>query len=119
MALTGLTADSIGDLDAGVARAIIDAEILRAVADLDDRGDEDGKPRKVKIELTMTKSRGLLAVSVACKAELPPYQSRLTQGEVQERRSSRGVQKHLLFQDMNRNQCTLCSLLAALLFVRN
>lgn len=101
MSLTGLSCDTIGDLDGGTARAIIDAEISRAVGDLDDRGGEDGKTRKVKIELSMIKDRGLIAVSVAAKAELPPYQAGLTQGMVEEKATKRGVQKTMLFQDLN------------------
>ncbi len=49
-----LTLQTIGDLDGGAGRAIIEAAIGEAIRDLDDRG-EDGKPRKVEIVLTFTR----------------------------------------------------------------
>jgi len=44
MAQKPLTCETIGDLDGGAPRAIIDAAIREALQDLDDRGD-DGQPR--------------------------------------------------------------------------
>ncbi len=49
MAIKEIRCDTIGDLDQGAARAIIDVAIKEAVADLDDRG-ADGKPRKAAYE---------------------------------------------------------------------
>lgn len=97
---TELSCDTLGDLDSGIARAIINTEIKRAIADADDRGGEDGKARKVKIELSLVMSKGLLVVSVAAKAELPPYISNHTLGKVMERSTKAGGRtKLLLFQE--------------------
>ena len=72
MAKLKLNLATLGDLDAGRARAIIDAEIAAAIADLDDRGD-DGEVRKVKIELALKQNKhGKQEVIVRAKAELPP-----------------------------------------------
>ena len=59
-----LTCDTIGDQDNGIARHLIDSEITKAVNDLDDRGEEDGKPRKVSIELELPIVNGLVVMTV-------------------------------------------------------
>lgn len=69
MALSKLTIDNLGDFDSGAARAVINHAIGQAVADLDDRGAEDKKPRKVVITLTLERQdngevRGRVEVSV-------------------------------------------------------
>ncbi|HEY7328514.1 MAG TPA: hypothetical protein VH592_12775 [Gemmataceae bacterium] len=40
MAQKPLSCDTLGDLDGGAARAIVDAALREALADLDDRGDD-------------------------------------------------------------------------------
>jgi hypothetical protein len=50
MALTRLDFDSIGELDEGAARAVINNAFNTEINDLDDRGD-DGKPREVRTRL--------------------------------------------------------------------
>ena len=70
--------DTLGDLDGGAARAIIDHEIARAVADVDDRG-EDDKARKVAIELTLKRlGNGLIETTVTAQAKLPARQTNAT-----------------------------------------
>lgn len=52
MAQLKLNLDTIGELDGGAARMMIDAALRSAIADLDDRG-KDLKPREVNIKITM------------------------------------------------------------------
>lgn len=77
-----LTCDTIGDQDNGIARHLIDSEITKAVNDLDDRGEEDGKPRKVSIELELSIVNGLVVMTVAAQAKLPACRTRSTAGEM-------------------------------------
>lgn len=77
-----LTCDTIGDQDNGIARHLIDNEITKAVNDLDDRGDEDGKPRKVVIEIEMVSANGLVISTVSAQAKLPARRTRNTAGEM-------------------------------------
>lgn len=77
-----LSCDTIGDQDNGVARYLIDAEISKAANDLDDRGEEDGKPRKVTIEIEMVIVNGLVITTVAAQAKLPARRTRNTAGEM-------------------------------------
>lgn len=63
---------TIGKLDNGDAAEIIDAAIKEAVKDFDDRSGEDGKPRKVVIELTFERrDNGEAEVSVEAHAKIP------------------------------------------------
>lgn len=94
MALQALTCDTIGDLAGGVARALIDREIMKAVSDLEDRGEEDGKPRKVVISLEMGFQGGLVITQVAAEAKLPPRRTSNTAADLRRRREG----SCLLFQ---------------------
>lgn len=77
-----LSLETLGELDSGAAGVVIDAAIRTAVADIDDRG-EDGKPRKVVIELTLSKmDNGLLAAHVEADARLPKRRTNSTLGKV-------------------------------------
>lgn len=82
MPQTQLTVDTLGELDNGIARALIQKEIDRAVADLVDRGEEDGKVRKVTIEVEMGLHQGLVVAHVAAQAKIPPRRSRPTVGKL-------------------------------------
>ena len=99
MAKMQLVLDNLGDLDGGNVRAMIDREIARAVADLDDRGQEDGKPRKVSIEIQLTNEGNLITVKVIAQAKLPPLLSGTTAADI----SLIGPKKTpaLGFQNMN------------------
>lgn len=91
-----LSLDSLGELDNGNSRAIIDATIRRAVEDLDDRGD-DGKARTVEIKIEMKKiDGGLTATLVHAGCKLPAYQ---TNGTVMRHKVVNG-QSRLLFQQL-------------------
>lgn len=75
MAKLTLTLETLGELDGGRARAIINSAISRAVADLDDRG-MDLKPRKATIELTLLKDKhDRVVIDVQATAKLPSYQT--------------------------------------------
>lgn len=76
-----LTCDQIGNLDGGVARALINAEIAAAVADVTDRGEQDGKPRQVVITIEIINQKGQLIADVRAKAKCPDQRSGLTIGE--------------------------------------
>lgn len=93
-----LSCDTIGDQDNGVARYLIDAEIAKAANDLDDRGEEDGKPRKVTIEIEMASVNGLVVTTVSAQAKLPPRRTRNTAGEM--RMAGKG-QHAIIFQQNN------------------
>lgn len=81
MAKEILTLDTIGDLDEGRARLAVNRELDRAVADLLDRGTEDGKTRKVVIQLELTTKEGLIVCQVQAQAKLPPLKSGATAAE--------------------------------------
>ena len=94
-----LTWKTIGNLTDGQAGHAIDAAIARAVADLDDRGD-DGKPRVVTVNLILQKQRGIPSAEVTAKASLPTYRTERTACRVMQRQSRRGPEAVLNFQDL-------------------
>lgn len=78
-----ITCDTLGELDYGASRAIIDAAIRDAINDLQDRG-EDGKPRKVAITITFgLLDNGLVEAKVEAIAKVPMRKTASTIGEVQ------------------------------------
>ncbi len=93
-----LSCDTIGDQDNGIARHLIDSEITKAVNDLDDRGEEDGKPRKVVIEIEMVSANGLVISTVSAQAKLPARRTRNTAGEM--RMAGKGTHA-IVFQQNN------------------
>lgn len=96
MAQKSITLDTLGDLDDGSARLIVNAAIREAIHDLDDRGD-DGKPRKVLVELELLKAdNGLVVAHVAAQAKMPPRKTAGTIAKV----AIQNQQPGLLFQDM-------------------
>jgi len=96
-----LCCDTIGELDAGIARHLVDAEIEKALDDLNDRAEEDGKERVVTIQLTMGLSNGLMYVNVAAQAKVPPRKSRNTAGKVRMR--AKGHHEMLFMADTPEN----------------
>lgn len=88
--------DNLGDLDSGHARAVVDAAIRLAAADLDDRG-EDGKPRQVNIILSMVKmDNGLTAVHIEAESKLPRRRTHSTLAQVKQEDG----QAQLMFQTL-------------------
>jgi hypothetical protein len=93
MAVIPICAENLHLMSNKEAGAIINAEIQAAVADLEDRGVEDGKPRKVAIELTLTLlDNGSVAGHVGAQAKLPP---RRTSGTVARLNRKDGVSRAL------------------------
>lgn len=93
-----LSMDTIGDLDNGVFRLLVDKEIDQLAKDLDDRGEEDGKARTLTIEIEVIKVKGVVIITPRCKVRLPARQSNSTSAK--ERMKSKG-QTELLFQPAN------------------
>jgi hypothetical protein len=94
---TKLTLDTIGLLDNGSAKLVIDHNIQMAVNDVDDRGD-DGKPRKVMFVLVFQKSEeGLIETRLESKVSLPSYRTGRTMSKVKQTAKNKS---ELLFQPM-------------------
>jgi hypothetical protein len=90
---------NLGDLDNGVVGLMIDKTIDMAVADLEDRGREDGKPREVVIKLRFGVFEGMIVAAVDCEAKLPAYRSKTQSAKL---KTEAGKHK-LLFDDMCRD----------------
>lgn len=89
--------DSLGELDNGAARLVIDAAIRAAVGDLDDRG-EDGKPRTVTIKLHLAKMDGGQVVAhVEAGTKVPSYKTAATVSRLARTTDGRSV---ALFQEL-------------------
>ena len=93
-----LSCDTIGDQDSGMARFLVDAEIQKALNDLADRAEEDGKSRRVMIEIEIGLHNGMVFSNVAAQAKLPPRRSKSTAGKL--RMKSKGNHE-MLFQPHN------------------
>lgn len=80
MAKLALALETLGELDAGRARAVINSAINAAIADLDDRGD-DCKERIVTVTVTMVKDEksGKNRVWVQARAKVPAYRTHTTE----------------------------------------
>lgn len=102
-----VTCDTLGELDGGAARAVIDAAIREAVTDLEDRGADDEKPRKVKIMLTFEL---IDSGHVACRIEAnplgPPRRTASTIGQFRRDGGAMRVQFNSLSPD-SPNQTTI------------
>ena len=99
MARTSITCDDLGDLDNGTARPIMNAALKEAFKDLVDRAEEDGKPRKILIEVELTIKDGIVVAHVQAQAKTPP---RRTKGTVCGVRYVNG-EPDLFFQSMASN----------------
>ena len=81
-----LTIETLGQLDDEAVGQQINAALIEAVTDLDQRG-SDGKPRKVAIEVIFTKPDGKVSqVDVKVGIKKPPYTVNPTVGETEVRR---------------------------------
>jgi len=100
--LTELSCDKLGDLDNGTVRALVNSAIQSAVADLDDRGEQDGKPREVTIKLSIVNAKGLLGVTVQVATKIPEYRSGGTAAKVAVKRGKGNNTVPILqFQEFN------------------
>lgn len=106
MARLDLSMETLGEVDRGAAQAIVDAEISKAIEDIDDRG-SDEKPREVNIKLVMQqRPDGLVETHVACQAKVPPRRTNPTLAEL----NRKGGHSNLVFSSHapdNPNQKTL------------
>ena len=100
--LAPLTCRTIGDLNGGVAERVIDEHIKKAVDDMEDRGLEDGKPRKVVITLDMIKhTSDMTLIDVNVETKLPPSRVPTTSGSPKRRIVEGDAVNDLLFQTAN------------------
>ena len=75
MPILPITLENLGQLDNGIAGKAIDRALSVAVSDLEDRG-ADGKPRKVTIEIEMSKlSNGDSLTTLKAWPSLPKMQT--------------------------------------------
>lgn len=81
MAQTPLSLETLGDLDEGTAGILINRVIREAINDLDDRGDDEQK-RKICIEVELLQKNGLVSMTCAAQAKLPPRRSHATVAQV-------------------------------------
>jgi hypothetical protein len=95
--LKALTCETLHELDNGIAGEIINAELKKAIADLEDRGEQDEKPRSVVIEIEMCKYKGVDLINVKAMAKMPARRSNSTHAEG---RYKEGVHD-LFFQNLN------------------
>lgn len=93
-----LSMDTIGDLDGGVFRLLVDKEIDVLAKDVDDRGEEDGKARQLEITVEVIKVKGMVIITPRVKVKLPARVSGSTVAK--ERMKSKG-QGELIFQPSN------------------
>ena len=92
-----LDLDSLGELDGGAARAVVNAALRAAVEDLDDRG-HDEKTRDVTIKVSMRKmENGLSFVTLTAVTKVPDYRIGETVGMVKKEGSSASI----LFQTLS------------------
>lgn len=79
-----LTIDKLGDLDEGLAGAAVNRDIASAIRDAEDRGLEDGKPRKVIVELSFEKvSKDQMTVTLESSWKGPKLRTNPTSCRVQ------------------------------------
>lgn len=97
--LMELSAETIPLLNNGAAAMIIDKQIKLAVADLLDRGAEDGKPREVTIKLTMAVVNKMNVVEVSAGSKVPAYVSGGTQGDIRVRTEKGEQIKTFVFRE--------------------
>lgn len=100
MAQTELTCDTLGDLDGGRARGIINAALSRIMDDLEDRGDDE-KKRTIDVKLSFVRRKGNLVVDVQAAAKCPPYQSAETVASLTQKskKGGAGLRNAVTFQE--------------------
>lgn len=105
--LTALSIDTVGDLDEGRTRAVIDKAIADAIADTEDRGN-DGAVRKVKIQLSFERVEDH-EVRVKCevKTECPSYKTYPTKARVRQEGPGRVGARFSKYSPDNPDQTTM------------
>lgn len=95
--LTALTCETLHELDNGLVGQIINAEFKKAIADLEDRGEQDEKPRSVTIDVEMCKFKGVTLINVKAAAKMPARRSNSTHAEGRYKDDAHS----LFFQNLN------------------
>jgi hypothetical protein len=96
-----LTCRTLGDLGEGAAALVIDAALNEAMRDVDDRGHEDGKVRKVQITVELEKlDNGQVKASVEAAAMIPKRRTPSTFGNLRFGKTSETSEFH--FQSLDR-----------------
>ena len=65
--------DTLVDLDNGQFRRVGDKVLRTVLSDVQDRADEDGKPRHLSIDIEFIKVKGVLIITPRIHAKLPPF----------------------------------------------
>lgn len=65
--------DTLVDLDNGQFRRVGDKVIRAVLNDVNDRAEQDGKPRHLSIDIEFIKVKGVLIITPRIQAKLPPY----------------------------------------------
>lgn len=91
--------DTIGELDNGNTRRMVDKEIQLILSDLSDRGEEDGKPRCLVLNVEFIKVNGRLIITPRVGSKLPPRVANSTSAREQVREKDGLVE--VLFQPFN------------------
>lgn len=100
--LKELSAETIHLLNNGIVGAMIDQQLRVAIRDLDDRGEEDGKPRTVTIKLHVYKSKRMgVQVEAEAHVVVPAYRSAMTSSDIRIKQTSDGPAKIVCFRDDN------------------
>lgn len=85
MPKTPLQGISLSQLADGYAGKAIDSALLEVVNDIDSRGD-DGKPRKVLIELTLEpQGKGYVDIDVQVRTKMPAFRPPTTKAKIDNR----------------------------------
>ncbi len=92
MASVNLSLETIGDLDAGVSRAVINQALQALVDDLDDRG-SDLQVRKFNLTVEAKQLENEeIDIKVVVKNSLPPYKTHATHARISKRSGKTGLQ---------------------------
>ena len=94
-----ISSDTIGDLDNGNCRRMIDREIQTIIADIKDRGDEDDKPRNLMIQVEFIKVNGRYVITPRVHSKLPPRVANSTMAT--EKIKDDLITSEILFQPFN------------------
>ena len=101
MQLTNVTVDSLGELDGGRARGVINAALAAVFADLEDRG-HDKQNRKVTITLTIKKEGDSdVSLKVNCAASVPKYAADATYCRLVQKQGRHGPVPMLAFSEFD------------------
>lgn len=80
-----LGVDTLGDLNGGSARAIINKALADAISDVEDRAADDGKTRSVNIRVDIWRMKeGQVAIDASCSFKPPTYTTEPTVAKIRQ-----------------------------------